>query len=70
MNVLVTGASGFLGGHVVPLLIARGDNVTALARSERAADKVTTLGAKPVHGDLDDPASVDDAFAASGADTL
>ncbi len=33
MKVLVTGASGFLGGHVAELLSARGDTVRALVRS-------------------------------------
>jgi nucleoside-diphosphate-sugar epimerase len=33
MNVLVTGASGFLGGHVAECLSARGDHVRALVRS-------------------------------------
>lgn len=69
-RVLVTGASGFLGGHVVPLLVARGNTVTAMARSTKAAQRVETLGATPVHGDLDDPASVDEAFVTSGADSL
>jgi uncharacterized protein YbjT (DUF2867 family) len=69
-RVLVTGGSGFLGGHVIPLLVRRGDAVTALARSTTAASRVAGLGATPVSGDLDDPASVDHAFAASGADTL
>ena len=32
MNVLVTGASGLLGGHVAELLSARGDKVRALVR--------------------------------------
>lgn len=32
MNVLVTGASGFLGGHVAELLSKRGDRVRALVR--------------------------------------
>src|SRR5579862_5140556 len=32
MRVLVTGASGFLGGHVAELLSARGDKVRALLR--------------------------------------
>jgi 2-alkyl-3-oxoalkanoate reductase len=32
MKVLVTGASGFLGGHVVERLTARGDQVRALVR--------------------------------------
>lgn len=70
MNVLVTGASGFLGGHVVPLLTARGHTVTALARSSAAASRVLSLGATPVAGDLDDPASLDEAFSASGAEAL
>lgn len=70
MNILVTGASGFLGGHVVPLVVARGDTVTALARSTKAAQRIEALGATPVQGDLDDPASLDHAFAASGADIL
>jgi len=33
MKVLVTGASGFLGGHVAERLAARGDSVRALVRS-------------------------------------
>ncbi|MBV9947122.1 MAG: NAD-dependent epimerase/dehydratase family protein [Myxococcales bacterium] len=33
MKVLVTGASGFLGGHVAELLSARGDQVRALVRA-------------------------------------
>jgi 2-alkyl-3-oxoalkanoate reductase len=33
MKVLVTGASGFLGGHVAELLTKRGDSVRALVRS-------------------------------------
>ncbi len=69
-RVLVTGASGFLGGHVVPLLVSGGEEVVALARSVAAAHRVNELGANPVAGDLDDPASVDHAFADSGADTL
>jgi nucleoside-diphosphate-sugar epimerase len=32
MKVLVTGASGFLGGHVAEMLSARGDHVRALVR--------------------------------------
>ncbi|HEY5243068.1 MAG TPA: NAD-dependent epimerase/dehydratase family protein, partial [Polyangiaceae bacterium] len=32
MRVLVTGGTGFLGGHVVEALSARGDEVRALVR--------------------------------------
>lgn len=70
MRVHVTGASGFLGGSVVPLLLAGGHEVTALTRTPAAAERVASLGATPVSGDLDDPASVDAAFAASEAEAL
>jgi nucleoside-diphosphate-sugar epimerase len=70
MNVHVTGGSGFLGGSVIPQLLAAGHEVTALARRPEGADRVAALGATPIPGDLDDPASVDAAFAESGASAL
>jgi uncharacterized protein len=39
-NVLVSGATGFVGGHLVRSLIARGDSVTVLTRDpDRALDR-------------------------------
>lgn len=70
MRVHVTGGSGFLGAGVIPRLLAAGHEPTALARTGVAADRVAALGARPVPGDLDDPASVDAAFAESGAEAL
>ncbi|HEX3623262.1 MAG TPA: NAD(P)H-binding protein [Acidimicrobiales bacterium] len=70
MKVHVTGGSGFLGGSVLPKLLAAGHATTALARTAAAAERVAGLGATPVAGDLDDPASVDQAFADSGAEAL
>lgn len=70
MKVLVTGGSGFLGGYAIPELLNRGHQVVALARSSTAADRVRELGAQPLPGDLDDPASIDDAFLSAGADAL
>ena len=37
MKVLVTGATGFVGRHVVPHLLARGHSVVAVARDEAKA---------------------------------
>jgi nucleoside-diphosphate-sugar epimerase len=70
MRVHVTGGSGFLGGYVISMLLERGYTVTALARSAVAADRLRALGAQAIHGDLDEPASIDNALAASEADTL
>src|SRR2546430_17194840 len=56
MSVLVTGASGLVGSHVVEALAARGEPVRALVRpASRAA--VLRLGAEAVAGDLTDPAA-------------
>jgi len=65
VTILVTGASGFLGAFVVRRAVHDGHRVLALARSTRAAAAVAQLGANPVEGDLDDPQSLDDAFAAA-----
>src|SRR5947199_10797924 len=56
MSVLVTGASGLVGSHVVEALVARGEPVRALVRpASRAA--VLRLGAEAVAGDVTDPAA-------------
>jgi nucleoside-diphosphate-sugar epimerase len=52
-TAFVTGGSGFIGGRLIERLVADGYTVKALARSDRAAAKVTERGAEPVAGDLD-----------------
>lgn len=62
MKVLVTGASGLLGGGVAMALAARGDDVTVLQR--RPSD----LGLTEVLGDITDPLAV--ARAVRGCDAV
>jgi nucleoside-diphosphate-sugar epimerase len=57
-RVFVTGGSGFVGGALIPALVARGVEVVGLARSDAAAAKVRALGAEPAIGDLDQPESL------------
>jgi dihydroflavonol-4-reductase len=57
-RVFVTGASGFIGGALTARLLERGDHVVALARSDRAAEKVAARGAAVARGDLLDEASL------------
>ena len=57
MRALVTGGGGFLGRAVTEQLLARGDEVTILARGRYP--QVEALGARAVSADLRDPASLD-----------
>jgi nucleoside-diphosphate-sugar epimerase len=50
----VTGGSGFVGGALIERLRRENWDVRALARSEAAAERVRSLGAEPVMGDLED----------------
>ena len=53
-TAFVTGGSGFVGGALIERLRSEGWDVRALARSERAAQRVRELGAEPAMGDLED----------------
>ena len=70
MRALVTGGSGFLGEYVLREAVSRGYQVSALARSDAAAARVTALGAVPVRGDLGKRASLADAFGRDRFDVL
>ncbi|MFN2286221.1 MAG: NAD-dependent epimerase/dehydratase family protein [Anaerolineae bacterium] len=54
MKVFLTGGTGFIGKPVLKRLLARGDEVWALARSDSSAAAVEALGAHAIRGDLDD----------------
>jgi nucleoside-diphosphate-sugar epimerase len=53
-TAFVTGGSGFIGGRLIERLRRDGWSVKALARSPSSAEKVRSLGAEPVEGDLED----------------
>ncbi|GAA3102477.1 NAD-dependent epimerase/dehydratase family protein [Streptomyces echinatus] len=54
MRIFLTGASGYLGGVLTEHLIASGHQVSALARSLAARDRVSASGAQAVPGSLAD----------------
>ncbi len=53
-QVLVTGASGFIGTAVVERLVARGDRVRALVRRTSRTAELERLGVERVTGDVGD----------------
>jgi len=62
VNVLVTGATGFTGGHLAATLAGRGDEVRALVRPRSRArfdnSALPKAGVSAAEGDLGDPASL------------
>jgi nucleoside-diphosphate-sugar epimerase len=53
MNVFVTGGSGFLGQRLLRRLTQDGHRVTALARSDAAANAISPYGAEVVRGSVE-----------------
>ncbi len=66
--ILVTGGSGFVGGHVVHELRGRDLPVRCLVRDPRHGSKLAAWGSELVQGDMTDPASL--RRAADGVETV
>jgi nucleoside-diphosphate-sugar epimerase len=64
-QVFVTGGSGFIGRVLVRRLLDEGHAVLVLVRNAASAEVVTALGARPVTGQLTDPATWQDAVTGS-----
>jgi nucleoside-diphosphate-sugar epimerase len=70
MKILMTGATGYIGGAVARALRNRDHEVLGLARSSRSAAVLQRAGITPVTGDFGDPASVARAVTSSGPDAV
>jgi len=62
-RVLVTGASGFIGGQLVEALLAHGDDVTCLVRATSDTSTLQDRGVNLAIGDVTDPSSLPAAIA-------
>ncbi len=61
-NILLTGATGYVGGRLLPLLEEAGHEVRCLARNPRALEGVAAPRTRLVRGDLLEPESLEEAF--------
>ena len=70
MRILVVGAGGVIGTHLVPQLRTRGHEVTGTSRSPGKAAKLRELGAEPAVLDVLDARAVRAAVAAARPDAI
>ena len=57
MRIFLTGASGYIGSAVTRELVEGGHDVTGMVHSADSVERVRSLGANPVRGELTDPAT-------------
>lgn len=61
MRVLVTGATGYVGGAVIDELVGAGHTVLGVARSDQGAQALAARGIEVHRGDLTEPQSLAEA---------
>lgn len=58
MRIFLTGATGFIGTHIIPELLGAGHQVLGLTRSDSGEKTLVEAGAEPYRGTLEDPDSL------------
>lgn len=58
MRIFVTGATGFIGSAVVPLLLKANHSVIGMTRSAEGTKALEAQGATPLQATLEDPESI------------
>jgi dihydroflavonol-4-reductase len=58
MKIAVTGATGFIGSHLVECLLARGHEVSCLVRDPARQGWIEGVPVRTVRGDLDSPSAL------------
>ena len=70
MRVFVAGANGAVGRRLVPMLVARGHQVTGTTTSEASREAIEAMGATAVVVDGLDPAGIGEAVAKAEPDAI
>jgi nucleoside-diphosphate-sugar epimerase len=63
MRIFVAGASGAMGGQLIPRLVADGHEVVGMTRTPEKQDRIREMGARPAVADALDPEAVAQAVA-------
>lgn len=60
MRIFLTGATGFIGSHIIPELLGAGHSVLGMTRSDAGAKTLAGQGVEPYRATLEDPESMMD----------